>query len=433
MRKIICLILAAMLLFCGCKKSEETAQDFSPYYPTVSATEPEDAEAILAYRRDVVEQAMREQSAILWHPAEDVTYSMKNNSLGIEADAELSPGSVVTLYADRIYQGIPYAHGSGSYYSWLSFATARDENGVYTLSGITDQHLTGKSSYKENVRARLGSDCADQLFWAWGRISGTIFFRGTATMTSLYGCIPVGDYEFSGTSFSDVNNTKDIVTRNGEQRMFAAYAQLQKGDGMTLMNKNGEGHAVMVVSSHAVYLDDGQIDGENSYVTVLEQTSGPECNQKHYFNEELGQEVYLCEIMDKEWSYNTIFKKGYLPMTIKELVDPSPRPEPQIKDYTDEPDLENMFAGVVEANYRISSITVTISKDGETVQQATCFGHQEEMYTFNLFRFKNATEQAVMQGGLELDALASGKYHCTFTALLSTGDNLVFRSFDFQK
>ena len=431
MRKLTCLFLAFILILplIGCKKKAAVADPFTPDYPTISPTEPEDPSQILSYRRDVVEQAMREQSAVLWTPAEDFTYSMKNNSLGIAADSETDPERVVTLEAGKIYQGIPYAHGSGSYYSWLSYATAKDENGVYTLTGITDQHLTGKSSYKENVRARLGNDCADQLFWAWGRICSSISFRGTNTMTPFYGCLPVGDYEFSGTQFNENNNTKDIVARNGEQRMFAAYAQLQKGDGMVLVNRQGAGHAVMVVTTNPVYTAEGQIDGEKSYVTVLEQTSGPEASWEGYYNEQLQQTVYRCEIMDKEWTYNTLIQKGYLPVTIRELIDPSPLPEPEITDYTDAPAADNMFRGIVNSNYRISSITVTIFKGDTIAQEATCFGHQEEMFAFNLFRFTSPTEQPVMQGSINLESLKPGQYRCTFTARISTGEEICFRDF----
>ena len=459
MKKLFCFVFLACALLWGCEQSganettvsentvpETTAEtefqveyptvpatEFQVEYPTVPPTEPEDPEAILAFRRDVVEAAMREQSAILWRPAEDIVYSMWNNSSGVVIDEQTHPEEIVHLYADRIYQGIPYAHGSGSYYSWLSFATEQDENGVYTLTGITDQHLNGKSAYRENVRARLGNDCADQLFWAWGRISGSIQFRSTAGMTEFNGCLKVGDYEYTGTSFSSENNTKDIVAQNGEQRMFAAYAQLQKGDGMVLITRSGAGHAVMVVTSNPVYKADGTIDGEKSFVTVLEQTSGNEPNETYYYNEELGQNVYLCEVMDKEWTYNTILQKGYLPMTIQELVDPSPRPEPVVKESVQITTGDSMFGGVIEANYRISSVTVTISQNGKTVQKATCFGHQEEMYTMNLYRFTKDSEAPVLQGSINLEELPAGTYTCTFTARLSTGDNIEFRNFTFTK
>ena len=187
----------------------------------------------------------------------------------------------------------------------------------------------------------------------------------------------------------------------------------------------------MVVTTNPVYNDDGTIDGEKSYVTVLEQTSGCERDQESYYNEEIGKDVYPCEIMDKEWSYSLIFSKGYLPVTCKELIDPSPRPAAAITDYTENPTLDNLFGGVVESNYRISSITVTITQGNKVVQQATCFGHQEEMYTFNLYRFTNAVEKTVMQGFIDKDALEAGSYRCTVTAKVSTGDDLTFRDFTF--
>lgn len=429
MKKLIVISLITALLLCGCAANP----NFTPEYPTISPTEPSDPEQVLAYRRDVVEAAMREQSAILWTPAETFTYSRRNNSQGVAVDTVETPDDVFTFHKGRIYQGIPYTHGSGSYYSWLSFATKQDKNGVYTMTGLTDQHMTGKSSNRVNLCARIGNDCADQLFWAWGRISNSISFQGTNSMTEFYGVQKVGDYEYTGTAFSGDNNTKDIVARNGDQRMFAAYALLQKGDGMVLVNRQGAGHAVMVVTTEVVYAEDGTIDGEKSFVTVLEQTSGCERDQESYFNEEIGKEVYPCEIMDKAWSYNELIKKAYLPVTCRELVDPAPRPKPKITDYTDTPSLDNLFGGVVEANYRISSITVTITQNGKTVQQATCYGHQEEMYKFNLYRFTNAVEQTVMQGVIDKDTLEPGSYHCSVTARLSTGDDLEFRSFEFSK
>ena len=430
MRKLICILLVAVLL-CGCSGAKTDPNGFTPDYPTLSATEPATDEEILAYRRDVVEAAMREQSAILWTPAEDITYSRRNASHGIEKDEEETPEEVSTFYAGRIYQGIPYAHGSGSYDTFLSFATSKNEDGVYTLTGLTTDHLTGQANDVPNRRARVGNDCADQLFWAWARISPSIKFTYTGKMIPAYGCLPVGDYESPNMEFSATNNTKDIVKNNGEQRMFAAYAQLQKGDGMVLINRGGAGHAVMVVTTNPVYLADGTIDGENSYVTVLEQTSGPEELAEPYYHEGIGQMVYPCEIMDKEWSYNTLFKKAYLPVTCKELIDPSPLPEPAIYDSNKAPTVDNMFSNVIASNYRFSFVTVTITRNGKPVQEAICYGHQNEMYEFSLYRFVNNLEAPVMQGRIDISLLDPGTYRCTFEARVSTGDVFTFRDFTF--
>ena len=59
MKKIICLLLIACLLLVGCNQYKQPAlETIDPGYeaqqPTLSPTEPEDPDAILAYRRDVV-------------------------------------------------------------------------------------------------------------------------------------------------------------------------------------------------------------------------------------------------------------------------------------------------------------------------------------------------------------------------------------------
>ena len=105
----------------------------------------------------------------------------------------------------------------------------------------------------------------------------------------------------------------------------------------------------------------------------------------------------------------------------------------RVRQGSDAPTAENMFGGTVKANYRISSITVTLTQGDKTVQSATCYGHQEEMYEFNLYRFTNATEQPVIRGSLDLEGLKPGTYRCTFTAKLSTGADVVFRDFTVTK
>ena len=76
---------------------------------------------------------------------------------------------------------------------------------------------------------------------------------------------------------------------------------------------------------------------------------------------------------------------------------------------------------------------MTISQNGQTLQQATCFGHQDEMFAMNLYRFKKEWEAPVIQGSVSVDELPAGTYTCTFTVRLSTGDNIEFRNFTFTK
>ena len=442
MKKIILIFTVISLLFsfAACGGNKPAAQEgnyitegYIAEQPTQSATEPENPDEILAYRRDVVEKEMRRMSAVLWTPAELITYHMANKSTGIEAANKEDPKHVITFVPGNIYQGIPYTHGGGSGYGWLTYATAQDENGVYTLSGMTTDVLSGSGSNNQFNYSRLGNDCADQLFWAWGQISASISFFGTSTMTEGNGCLKVGSYVAAG-NFSKEYNTYGFVEKHGKDTMFAAYTLLQKGDAMVNYTPNGAGHTVMIVECHTEYLPDGTVDGDKSYVTILEQTGANEINQTKEFNETIGKEVYLCELLDAKWSFEEIFANGYLPITCKELIDPAPCADPQLTDSTKEPTMDNMFSGKVACNYRISDITIRITDaNGNLLQKATCFAQQNEMLTFDLSRFVNPMEANSMQGKIELDNLNAGNYHCTYTARISTGEQIIFRDFDFSK
>ena len=423
MKKWICLLLCALLLT-GCGAAPEESQTptvsvYTPDAPAAPETEPAEAEAILAQRRDTVEQYMRYMSTVRWTVDENVSYSYSGKA-----------EDTIELYAGYIYQGIPYTHGSGSAYSWLSYATGQDENGVYTLSGLNDAVLNGVARSGVGNCARTGNDCADAVYWAWAQVSTSISFENTIHMTPAFGCVPVGDYDWDAPVVIG-SSTVPVVEANGKQRMFEAYAQLQKGDGMVHIVNSGGGHAVMIVGVHVERNDEG-IDGEKSYVTVLEQTSGNEKNKKSYYDQVLGKDVYLCEIVDKQWSFDTIFGKGYLPITCQELIDPSPLPEPTLEDPAEELTLETMFADKITSNYRISSVTVTVSNaEGEPVQHCICHAKERELFQFDLSRFVSDAQQDLLVGGIDLSALSPGEYTCTFDCQLSTGKVIRFRDFTF--
>lgn len=384
--------------------------------------------ATLEGRRDIVEAEMRRMMSVLWTPTQDITYSLVNSSKGVAEDSKTQPDQIITLYAGRIYQGIPYAHGGGSGDSFLDQSISVSQNGVYTLD-LTSADLNGYSSQGVNTCSRLGNDCADAIFWAWSRVSSSISFPGSGRMTEAYGCVKVGDYAQPYDDLRVLDNTKGICQDNGIEKMFDCYAQLQKGDAATNC-----GHGVMIVSNHVVRDDDGGIDGEKSYVVILDQSSTCEKAQTSYYNAQLGKTVYLCEELDKKWTYDYLFEKGYLPVTCAELIDESALAKETVTDSLSTPNVSNMFTGTVRANYRISSVTVTITDSkGKVVQSATCYSKMNENGVFQLSRFTDSVEKQVMKGSVDLDKLSAGSYKCEFTCLTATGKTHTFRSFSFTK
>ena len=327
MKRSLCILLLVSLLLCSCgnRFPQETEAVFTPDYQVLPEDEPEDPQARLQWRRDVVEQQMRHMLSVLWTPEQNIIYSAVPQSAGVEADKKSNPDQIITLQAGRIYQGIPYTHGCGGSFSFLSYATGKDENGVYTIAGLGADSLTGTGRSGPNQSARIGNDCADAVAMAWSMVSSSIYFNETIHMTEYNGIVKVGDYACDMPVYS--SDTTNVAVKNGRQKMYRSYAQLQKGDALVHVNANGSGHAVMAVDVHVEY-SGNEIDGANSYVTILQQDLAAEIDQEGYYNQELNSMVYKLEELDVRLPFMGLYSIGYLPVTCKELVDPSDIPEP---------------------------------------------------------------------------------------------------------
>jgi len=385
---------------------------------------PKTPEQILSERRDIAEEKMRWALSFLWRAEEDITYSRNAKSMGPDADPE---GDLIQIKKGRVYRGLPYAHSSGSVYSFISFGS-QDDKGVYNISGMTTKMLNGYPNDSGFNIARISSDCADTIYWAWSHVSTSIFFDLTNRMTEMAGCLKVGEYAFEGTSYK---NTIETCKENGEQTMFAAYAQMQKADAVVKVPASGSGHAMMVVEVH-VEKNGQTIDPELSYVVIHDQVSSNLQAEKYEYNEQLQENVYLGGRLDVKVTFGRLFELGYLPVTCKEFIDPSPLPEETVTDNEKEHTKDTIFKGVFQSPYRISSVTITITdKDGKVVQQMTGFGKQEEMMRFRLPRMIDEAEADVVRGSIDLDALAAGTYKCTHTCQIATGKILTVRDFEF--
>lgn len=417
MKKLLCILLTAVL-FTGCANTNQIPQITKGYQADQQVTNLEEtgtAEEILANRRKIVMDEMRDMMSLLWSPTETFTYDIMG---------ENDPDEPITFIKGKIYSGIPYTTGNASRSAFLSYAT-KQENGVYTLEGVSGEIMTGGQI------PRIGNYCSSAVFWAWARVSNSISFTLTKFMTPLYGCVQVGDYVYGGSNYDDIA-TSQICQENGEDVMFASYAQLLPGDAMVYRTGSG-GHTVMIMDVEVVYTAGGKIDPERSTVTIVDQAISTLREQPTTYVEGVG-EVVLCEKLDRVWTFETIFKQGYLPITCQELIDPSPLEPVTVTDYTDAPTVDNMFKGTIQSSYKISHITVDIyNEKGGLVQTATCYSVMNEKYTFNMYRFVQETEQPAIQGNMDIDALPGGSYRCVFTARMSTGDDIIFRDFTFEK
>ena len=422
MKRFFCLLMA---IFCltGCASCDGTSQEGAPQ-PIDS---PVTKLITTDQRRAAAEDARREMMSILWQVDQTLTYSYKVNS----GDPLVDKASYVsTLEPGKIYSGLPYTHGSGDAVSFAEFGERMD-NGVLRMHGLTQELVSGSGGMtKENNIARIGNDCADAVYAAWTVVSSSVTFPNAANMTPKHGCIPVGDYKTVSAEKAQYGITRDICKENGEEVMYAAYAQLQMADGLSVNTKGGA-HAMLVSQVHVVKNGD-QIDPEGSYVLVHEQTSKYFDKGETYYDENLGTDVYIMGGVDRKYTFKKLYSAGYLPVTCKEFIDEAPLEAEVVTD--SEAGLpmteETMFAGAFTCNYRIVSVTAEIlDASGNVVQSAICNSGGADRNIFLLSRFENPVEQRVLNGEIDLRQLPSGTYTFRLTCRISTGARITAREF----
>lgn len=389
-----------------------------PETPAVPALTPEEA-AILAQRRDAAEQYMRAMATVLWRAEEDITYALQSG----KTPQDVSASDLFHIKAGRLYRGIPYSYAYSTLESFLTFTGEPSDNGIYSVSGLKWPAVNGGSGV-----SRVGNDCSGAVITAWGRIGAALPINSCKYMCESKGFLKVGDYQSDP---SENMNTQYVTTEtNGEQVMYRAYAQMQKADAV-VTRKSTWGHARMVVSVDVVYNADGTINGAKSSAIMLEQTSSYVSAELKAYNKELGEDVYIIYGVDKKYSFKALCNDGYLPITCKELVDPSPVAESVVEDSVKEHSRDTILIGIISSNKLIDRVTIVIcDQTGKEVQKVSLNATRTSPKAFDMQKFVNDVPEA-LRGSLDLQGLKPGNYRCITECSLATGEEFTVRDFEF--
>ncbi len=226
-----------------------------------------------AMRAKVVDY-MRAAASVEWTPKEDVHY------YNLKSDFVFKKGET--------YYGIPYTQFSRNN-DLESFSSQLE-----TIDGKT--YYVGPSEYN----TYWGSDCSASLSNAWRQVDPD--FPALLTRRMIPDrpkeIVPVGKYALN---FYD--STPKIVKENGFDVMQAAYAALKPADAV-IKHVDYDGHAMLVLKN----------EPENKRLFIADQTGLLNGKPK-------GRDGHATFRVDCEFSYEDLFKQGYIPVALKVIDD----------------------------------------------------------------------------------------------------------------
>ncbi|MBQ3074639.1 MAG: hypothetical protein IJC26_01100, partial [Clostridia bacterium] len=311
--------------------------------------------------RQICVDFMRLQLSFEWTPDRDHDFNI---------ETEMHNNKPMRFEKGTLYAGIPYRAGnhcgsSGNPYTVMELYDP--ETGVLSSEGKTTDQWT----------ALITNHCSSSCYWAWSRVVNTMFGSSddftrqgwsNARMVQKEGFLTVGPYTYTGVSrWDEGDGTRAVCEANGEQVMFRSYAAMLPGDGLIQLYPKGNTNAnhvqMLATKPEVTYLPDGSIDGENSFLTILEQTSTPKETKR-----EDGETVWVEGGIDKCIPFQNMFKASYIPFTFAEFHGENPVEPLEFhlthKNGDEVNSLSALRDSTLTANYPISSVKIRATDSG---------------------------------------------------------------------
>ena len=250
--------------------------------------------------RDLCVEFFRFAKTALWTPDKSIQYI--RNAKGTED--YMTGGS--------LYGGLPYVGSSnGNIYRLMDYI---DESTGRVDMGDALKLTGGKLETK--ALTYFGNQCANGAYQGWGRVINSVSKHYTAAMTKSNNYIPLGNYKYGplmGTDWNaDYYGTDECCKENGEQVMYQAYAQIKKADGLVYYTTAG--HVIMAATdAHVEYASNGQIDGNKSYITIIDQA------QKWESQTSGGKTYQFKSSVDAKVTFKKLYSGNYMPYTFGEF------------------------------------------------------------------------------------------------------------------
>lgn len=353
------------------------------------------------------------------------------------------------------YYGIPYDHTAGSYERFMSVMDENNQVKDWVAKDLANSTWSGSDPSLLGFTVYMGNDCSSAVGWAWMQVSPNEVdkdingvYQGGAyvlltnemipnsTNQELYGIYPVGswngeDFSNQGAVYQTALLTKcsEIVSANGEEKIFEAYARARKAD--ALIYGEPGGHARLIAEDPVVIRNaDNTIDTANSYILCHEQGDGLYNNRYEGTNSSWRINYrYTFDVLmngsyafiDEQRHLEAGSGKGYLPITIRALRQEEV-PEAFVAPYKEmgKESVITPISGKVYSNFRIQSTTVTVyNGSGEAVYNKEVFTGSDGVY--DSLRGANTVADLAEHHGSAMAGQPAGDYTFTLQVKLSDG------------
>lgn len=307
------------------------------------------------------------------------------------------------------YHGMPYTHNWGTF---ERFRYCFNEDGTIK-DWVPDTGYDGWDMY-------IGNDCSGAVYWAWNQVSDSISFNFTWRQVPYYpeyGCIAVGDYDYSMSG-----KTNEIIEANGADKIYECYSQLHKGDAVVGYHENYH-HTRLVAEVFTYRTRDGALDPKVSCVVGHGQgeQSNATAGTTWWVNHTETFEEFLTN-------------RTFLPITIPEYAEGAPaKAEIQLTGATE--GRGGLLTGTISSNYSIKNVTIKITDNGEDVWDYTYFTGVSKYGDGTVPR---STIKEVELGTLAVtmtreSGLERGKtYHALIEVLLGNDETMTVKDTDFE-
>ncbi|MBR6426891.1 MAG: hypothetical protein IKS28_03595 [Clostridia bacterium] len=341
--------------------------------------------------RDISTDHIRKMSLIKWQTSTKIDFTESTDWTG------------ALLYEPGVqYVGTPYVSNR-----------LDGDSDLYEFSdALTDGYYTGPKTWQ----TMFGSDCggAIRLTYAYSGAlincsPGTEFsFDPTYANLEKQGLTTVGGYDCSRYPDDRSATTYDsIMALNGRDKMYECYAAVRNGDCLWSYWGTGEHIRYCFQDAKVVYEDGKTIDGSQSYIRILEQTSS-------VFRKNSGTQSTWRQI---NFSFEELFNDGYIPLTMLQF-DATHIEYPDFSldgvAISGKVNANALLSGIVNCNYNIFKLCAEITdQSGKTVSTGIAYP-----YVIN-------ADLSRLNYSVKPTEIPAGKYHYRLTAEIGYGTKVL--------